>query len=688
MQDFFARLFSSDFMPHGYCYLWNPVVLWLHAISDSIITLAYYLIPPVLLYFVRRRKDLPFHWLFVMFCIFIFGCGTTHLMEVWTLWHGTYRLAGVFKAVTALASISTAAALVPLVPRALALPSPSQLRAVNRELEDEIAERRRVEGDLQRAHDHLEARVQERTAELALSHRQLEIEIGERRSAEESLRKQADLLELVRDAIVVLDMSERITYWNAGAEEIYGWSRQQALGRTARELLGSEYPHGAENPKAAVIDHGRWAGEVHQTRRDGRELVVSSRWALQRDDDETPIAMLQINCDITAIKRAQEQQLVKQKLESVGTLASGIAHDFNNLLGGVLAQSEAGLAQLASGTSPEEELQNVRRAAIRGAEIVQQLMIYTGQENQVFERVDVSEIVEHMLELLSLSVSKHAVVETDLGNGLPAVEANAGQLRQVVMNLVTNASEAIGGRDGTIRVKTGRVTLGQASSASTTESLVKGDYVQLEVSDTGRGMNADTRARIFDPFFTTKPLGHGLGLAVVEGIVRSLGGEIRVVSALGEGTKVQILLPAVGSMGQPSRVTIPSAEEEGRQPRQATVLVVEDEGELRNAVSKLLRKKGFSVIEAGDGSAAMELIGAHKDKIDAILLDVTLPGIASRDVFAEAMRLRPELKVILTSAYSSEVVSALFAGLRVEHFIRKPFQFANLLKSLQDVLSS
>ena len=181
--------------------------------------------------------------------------------------------------------------------------------------------------------------------------------------------------------------------------------------------------------------------------------------------------------------------------------------------------------------------------AIRGAEIVRQLMIYTGQETKVLELVDVSRIVEDMLELLKVSVSKHAAVETDLGRDLPPVLANPAQIRQIVMNLITNASEAIGDREGVIRVTTGRLTLGRDSPVASFESLAEGDYLQLEVSDTGRGMTAETQARVFDPFFTTKLTGHGLGLAVVQGIVRSLNGTIRVVSALGEGTMFQVLLP-------------------------------------------------------------------------------------------------------------------------------------------------
>ena len=194
--------------------------------------------------------------------------------------------------------------------------------------------------------------------------------------------------------------------------------------------------------------------------------------------------------DITDMKRAQEESLAMQKLESVATLAGGIAHDFNNLLGGVLAHAELGLVELAGGSTPQQELESIRAVAIRGSEIVRQLMTYSGQESEILELVDLSQIVEEMVELLKVAVSKHATVETSLARGLPAVRANPSQLRQVVMNLITNASEAMGDRDGVILVTTGKVTVGRESPAATPERLPEGDYLQLQVSDTGCGMTA------------------------------------------------------------------------------------------------------------------------------------------------------------------------------------------------------
>jgi two-component system cell cycle sensor histidine kinase/response regulator CckA len=370
----------------------------------------------------------------------------------------------------------------------------------------------------------------------------------------------------------------------------------------------------------------------------------------------------------------------------VGTLANGIAHDFNNLLGAVLAQAELASAELAAGSSPEEELQRIRDVATKGAEIVRQLMVYAGEERDTPAPVDVSRIVAEMLDLLRVSVSKGAVLEADLGKSLPAVRATAAQLQQVVLNLVTNASEAIGDREGVIRVTTSRVTIGGVVAIS--KGVPEGDYLQLEVSDTGRGMPPETQARVLDPFFTTKSLGRGLGLAVVQGIVQKLRGAIHIASEPGNGTTFQILLPCVEAGAGATAHPVLRVEEPVFPSGEATILLVEDEDPLRKAVAKMLRKKGFEVFDAANGSNAIDLLRANGTRIDAILLDMTIPGRSSREVIAEAEQARPDLKVILTSAYSEEMVMATMSSPLIRGFIRKPFQLGDLLQTFRNVLSS
>ncbi len=242
MMDFFKRLFSPDgFMPHGHCYLWNAGVLWLHIVSDALITLAYFSIPFTLIYFVRKRKDLKFSWMFVCFAIFIVACGTTHLMEIWVIWHPTYWLSGSIKGITALASVPTAILLVKLIPDALQLPSPSALQQANEELEREIAERKRAEDDVRRLNDELERRVAERTRQLEAINQSLVEAIQERQRATAELRESESrsraILDSTPNAVIVIGAGGKISGWNARAEAMFGWTREEAVGRDLAETI-------------------------------------------------------------------------------------------------------------------------------------------------------------------------------------------------------------------------------------------------------------------------------------------------------------------------------------------------------------------------------------------------------------------------------------------------------------------
>jgi signal transduction histidine kinase/CheY-like chemotaxis protein len=415
----------------------------------------------------------------------------------------------------------------------------------------------------------------------------------------------------------------------------------------------------------------------------GEFRVVRSVAELVLNDEGMPAWLLGTCQDITDVRREQEESLARQKLESLGTLAGGIAHDFNNLLGGVLAQAELALEEHQGGSSPEEELKRIRDGAIRGSEIVRQLMIYAGKESEAAGLVDVSQVARGMVELLKVSISKHATLVADFGEDLPAVRGSTGEIQQIVMNLVTNASEALEDRDGVIRVITRRVNLNRAEAIS--KGIAEGDYVQLEVTDTGRGMSSETQARVFDPFFTTKSQGHGLGLGVVRGIVRGLGGAVYLLSELDKGTTFQIFLRSTGIMTRTSGPP-PSAGESSPLPA-ATILVVEDDDALRVALAQILRRRGFETLEAANGADAINLVRAKSIKIDTMLLDMTIPGPSSREVAAVAAEARPGLKVVLTSAYDEKLVRTTVGATQACSFVRKPFQVDELVQTLRSALS-
>jgi two-component system CheB/CheR fusion protein len=501
--------------------------------------------------------------------------------------------------------------------------------------------------------------------------------------SEERFRNMADTAPVM---IWVAGPDKACTFINKAWLDFTGRTLEQELGNGWSENVHPEDLAGCmETYSSAFYGRRSFQMEYRARRADGEYRWLLDNGVPRYQQGDVFAGYIGSCVDVTDLKRTQEEHLAKQKLLSVGTLAGGIAHDFNNLLGGVLAHAELALAELASGSRPEEELQKIRAVAIRGAEIVRQLMIYAGKESDVLELVDVSRTVEDMLELLKVSVSKHAAVETDLGKALPRVRANSAQLLQVVMNLIANASDAIGDQDGVIRVTTRLVVGGRNSPKANSERLPEGDYVQLEVADTGRGMTPDVQARMFDPFFTTRSAGHGLGLAVVQGIVRSLNGTIRVVSAPGKGTKFQMWLPAAEHTAQATRRTVSRATEIVPPSPDATILMVEDEDPLRHAVAKMLRKTGFSVLEARDGSDALDMIRAHQN-IQVLFLDITVPRRSSREVLEEGKRLRPNMRVIATSAYS-EQTAATTLGASVEHFIRKPYRPSDVVSLLRETIS-
>lgn len=520
--------------------------------------------------------------------------------------------------------------------------------------------------------------------------------------AAQDITDQVEATELLRQSEARLKTAERMSHvghwdWNvqvnraSWSEEMFRIMGQLPDYEPRYEAFLKMVPSGDRDRLQAWVNEGlskRQGGviEYHVIRPDGDVRTVVCMAEVLLDEDGSPERMFGACQDVTDDRRAQAESFARQKLESLGTLANGIAHDFNNLLGAVLAQSELALAELATGSHPDTELKAIRDVAIRGSEIVRQLMVYAGKESEVLELVNVSKVVEEMLGLLKMTVSRHAALVTDLKEDIPAVQARAAQLSQIVMNLVVNASEAIGDRAGVIRVATERTLVGPAEAAAT--ALCAGDYIRLIVSDSGRGMSPETQSKVFDPFFTTKFSGRGLGLAVVHGIVRSLHGTIEVASELGKGTTFQVLLPCAEPSAEPPAGADTHVEESVWPAERTVVLLVEDEEQLRLAVAKMLRRSGLEVFEADSGSAAIDLLRARGGEIDLILLDLTIPGNSSQEVLAEAARLRPDVKVLLTSAHSEEVARPMMRTSLVCGFIRKPFRAADLVQTLRGVLSS
>ncbi|HVB38394.1 MAG TPA: ATP-binding protein, partial [Vicinamibacterales bacterium] len=391
--------------------------------------------------------------------------------------------------------------------------------------------------------------------------------------------------------------------------------------------------------------------------------------------------------NVTERLRLEAQVQHAQKLESLGVLAGGIAHDFNNLLLGVLGHAGLARMELAPDSPIHSRLAQIELTAQRAAELTNQMLAYSGKGRFVIQPLDLSNLVHEMAHLLHSVISKKAELRFDFADELPAVNGDVSQIRQIVMNLITNASDAIGEENGTITIRTGMVRVDPQYLADTyvNEALPDGPYVFVEVSDTGCGMDAATRARIFDPFFTTKFTGRGLGLAAVLGIVRGHHGAIKVYSEPGLGTTFKVLLPAAAEAALAMNVAAP--------PREAwhsggLVLVVDDEEGVRTVAQGVLERCGFDVLEAGDGHEGVEVFRAHAADIRAVLLDMTMPRMSGVEALREIRQIRRDVPVILSSGYSEAdaIDHFRFGGDELSGFIQKPYAAAGLVDKLRQVL--
>ncbi len=384
-------------------------------------------------------------------------------------------------------------------------------------------------------------------------------------------------------------------------------------------------------------------------------------------------------------RRLEAQMLQTQKLESLGVLAGGIAHDFNNLLTSVIGYCDLARGEVAGNTAAREFLDEAVTGARRAAELTQQMLAYSGKGTLVVGPVQLSTLVTDITRLLEVSISKKCVLRYNLMENLPTCRGDATQLRQVIMNLIINASDAIGEQSGVIALTTGVAWCDSAYLAENfvDDNLPEGLYVHLEVADTGSGMSQETRQRIFDPFFTTKFTGRGLGLAAVLGIVRGHNGAIRVYSELGRGTTFKMLLPAEQTLEQASVAAAPDAV---AWRGSGSILVVDDEESIRGLTRHMLTQMGFDVATACDGREGVEVFRQMQEKNPLVLLDLTMPHVDGAAAFAQLRRIRPDVRVILMSGYNEHSISAQFAGKGPLGFIQKPFRLSELRELLRSTL--
>jgi len=405
---------------------------------------------------------------------------------------------------------------------------------------------------------------------------------------------------------------------------------------------------------------------------------------------EQRMGVLAMALDVTERRRLELERMEArlqqaQKLESLGLLAGGIAHDFNNLLVGVLGNASLALSELPMESTARPHVARIESAAERAADLTRQMLAYSGRGRFVVEALDLSEVVEEMAKLLEVSIPKRVELEFAFEAGLPAIDADAAQLRQVVMNLITNAADAVSDSgSGRIRLETGKRFVSEADLALTAVEagdLEPGWYVTLEVTDTGRGMDADTRRRMFDPFFTTRPEGHGLGLAAVLGIIRGHGGAIQVTSAPGRGSTIVAWFPASDSV---TSQRIPTLDSFDVGPG-GVVLVVDDEPAVRALARAALERAGYAVDVAEDGRVALERFREDPDAYGVVLLDLTMPRMDGEETFRALRKMRPGVRVLLSSGYSEQEATSRFAGRGLAGFLQKPYRVSELVAKVTEL---
>jgi two-component system cell cycle sensor histidine kinase/response regulator CckA len=668
----------------------------LRALAGVIVAAALCAFPLILNRVLRRRADGPFPPVLRSLGGFMIAAGTAQLASVWALWRPDSWAAGWIEAAAAVVSAFAVVGLLRVVPQLLQLPSFAALKQSNEELEKRVALRT---ADLQAGNERLAREVQQRE--------QAEAEVRRLNdSLQERVTEFQALFDLLPVGIVIAHDRECRTVRSNPA-----FAQMLRLAPDAGRSLSTP-PMEAAAP-FQVLEHGRElllgqqpmqraaaenvavrAAELTVVLAGGRHVHVLVNAVPLRDANGAARGCVATYQDITAQKTATQDRLEferrlqeTQKLESLGVLAGGIAHDFNNLLTGVLGNASLARLELPPGyATVRTALDNLEQAALRAGDLCKQMLAYAGKGRFVVQPLSVSRMVRETAELLEVSISKKVSLELRLAEGLPAVNADAAQLRQILINLVVNASEAIGDRGGLVTIKTGRVRATREffDQLVFSDQMEEGDYVYLEIADTGCGMDAATLARIFDPFFTTKFTGRGLGLAAVLGIVRGHKGAVKVRSEEGRGSTFTVLLPAIGAPATPPEL-LAQAVSEARSA--GVILLVDDEETVRAVAAKILRSRGYDVVTAGDGAEALAVFSKQPGRFDLVLMDLTMPKMDGEETFRALRKEDASVRVMLMSGFDEQDTVKRFQGQGAVGFVPKPFTADVLLARVRQALA-
>jgi len=526
-------------------------------------------------------------------------------------------------------------------------------------------------------------------------------DITDRKKSEEAFRESEERLRLALSAakqgLYDLNVQTGETVVTPEYASMLGYTPEEFTETNARWI---ERLHPDDRALVADTYRAYVGGEIPDYRVEFRQRTKSGEWKwilsigkiVEFDVSGNPLRMLGTHTDITDRKRSEQERLelerrllYAQKLESLGILAGGIAHDFNNLLMAVLGNLDLALRKVSPVSPARLNIEQSAQAARRATDLTRQMLAYSGKGRFIVKPMDLSELVEENTHLFRASVARTATLDIRLGRSLPSIEADVGQVQQVIMNLITNAAEAIGDSSGRIIITTGMQECdAQCLKQSRLEDVPPaGRFVYLEVSDTGCGMDEQTQQRLFDPFFSTKAPGRGLGMSAILGIVRGHGGAIFVESSPGRGTSVRILFPAPEeARTENEAVNDTRAAEAGAPAMSGTVLVVDDEEIVRMVCKEMVETMGLQVLTAVDGRDAVDVFTRHADSISHVILDLSMPNMDGMAAFTELVRIKPGLKVILSSGYDEQDSLQRLSGPGLAGFIQKPYSLQNLRDAL------
>ncbi|MEA5463736.1 hybrid sensor histidine kinase/response regulator [Leptothoe sp. PORK10 BA2] len=506
-------------------------------------------------------------------------------------------------------------------------------------------------------------------------------DISDRKFAQHQVREQAALLDVTTDAILVRGMNGIISFWNKGAETLYGWSAEEALGQDADQLLYADEPDDEEIYQS-LMREGSWKGERKQVTQTGQAITVMSRWTLVTDEQGQPNAILTVNTDITQAKQLESRFLRAQRLESIGILASGIAHDLNNILTPIYGVADLLPLQLPD---VDEVIQNefeiLKNSAKRGSQIINQMLLFAKGVEGDRSLLSIRYLIKEIRSFVHNTFPKSIEIAVDLPKNIDSVKGDETQLHQVFMNLFVNARDAMPD-GGKLTISAMNLQLDRAFVSSHL-NVEAGPYVVVTVADTGTGIPSDKLAYIFDPFFSTKQAhgGTGLGLSTVHGIIQSHGGFITVDTEVGQGTQFRVYLPAIEAeeIVEAEVLSFPLSKGDG-------VLVVDDEAPIREIAQRILESHNYKVIVATDGIDAIAQYTKHQSDIKVVLMDMTMPSLGGAKAIQVMQRINPEVKVIAVSGLPSNEKIALSLGENVKAFLPKPYNATDLLSTIPTVL--